>query len=155
MVFTHEQWGRMQQGEFHIGAAPINPSELGRNNAYVFALPARYNFAFPTGYEEVEEILQNNPLEVFDIAAPFVTQGTFVCLPHRNTGGPMTLECAFGLKDDEDNYYALRDSDPSYGKVMFIPGGAYIRVTGFFEPGLHETYQSIGIIEVWEVDIIN
>ena len=62
MIFTLEQWKSLQQGEFHIGAAPINPSELGRNSTYVFALPARYNYAFPKGYEEVEDILKGNPL---------------------------------------------------------------------------------------------
>lgn len=62
MVFTLTQWNSLQQGEFHIGAAPVGPSELGRNTRYVFALPARYNYAFPTGYEEVEEILKSNPL---------------------------------------------------------------------------------------------
>ena len=67
MIFTLDQWNALQREEFHIGAAPMNPSELGRNNQYVFALPARYNFAFPTGYEEVEEILSNNPLQPFDV----------------------------------------------------------------------------------------
>lgn len=63
MVFTLAQWNDLQQENFHIGAAPIGPSELGRNNKYVFALPARYNFAFPDGYEEVETILSNAPLK--------------------------------------------------------------------------------------------
>ncbi|HYK73480.1 MAG TPA: hypothetical protein VEV44_10260 [Pseudoneobacillus sp.] len=63
MVFTHSQWDTLQTEEFHIGAAPIGPSELGRNSKYVFALPARYNFAFPTGYEEVETILNNQALQ--------------------------------------------------------------------------------------------
>lgn len=63
MIFTTAQWGGLQEGKFHIGAAPIGPIELGRNNEYVFALPARYNFAFPTGYEEVEQILKYNPLQ--------------------------------------------------------------------------------------------
>lgn len=63
MVFTLSQWNSLQKDEFHIGAAPIAPSELGRNSGYVFALPARYNFAFPTGYEEVEKILATNPLQ--------------------------------------------------------------------------------------------
>jgi hypothetical protein len=63
MVFTLAQWNALQREEFHIGAAPIGPKELGRNSKYVFALPARYNFAFPTGYEEVENILENNPLQ--------------------------------------------------------------------------------------------
>ena len=63
MVFTLNQWDLMQQGKFHIGAAPMNPKELGRNDKYVFALPARYNYAFPTGYEEVERILESDPLK--------------------------------------------------------------------------------------------
>lgn len=63
MVFTLDQWKALQQDEFHIGAAPVGPSELGRNSAYVFALPARYNFAYPAGYEEVEKILNGNPLK--------------------------------------------------------------------------------------------
>lgn len=65
MVFTLEQWTAMQEGKLSVGAAPVLPSELGRNAKYVFVLPARYNYAFPTGYEEVEEILQGNPLEAF------------------------------------------------------------------------------------------
>lgn len=63
MIFTLAQWDSLQKEEFHIGAAPVGPRELGRNGKYVFALPARYNFAFPTGYEEVENILKNNPLQ--------------------------------------------------------------------------------------------
>jgi len=63
MVSTLAQWNSLQQGKFHIGAAPVDPSELGRNSKYVFALPARYNYAFPTGYEEVETILNSNSLQ--------------------------------------------------------------------------------------------
>lgn len=63
MVFTLTQWNSLQQGKFHIGAAPIGPSELDRNTKYVFALPARYNYAFPIGYEEVEKILSNHALK--------------------------------------------------------------------------------------------
>ena len=66
MVFTHHQWNLIQQEELSVGAAPIPPKELGRNTKYVFALPARYNFAFPSGYEEVEKILGNNPLKAFE-----------------------------------------------------------------------------------------
>ncbi|NPV92385.1 MAG: hypothetical protein HPY50_16595 [Firmicutes bacterium] len=63
MVFTLDQWNSLQREEFHIGAAPIGPKELGRNSRYVFALPARYNFAFPTGFEEVEKILEGGSLQ--------------------------------------------------------------------------------------------
>lgn len=63
LVFTHDQWNSLQQGKFHIGATPVGPSELGRNISYVFALPARYNYAFQQGYEEVENILKGSPLQ--------------------------------------------------------------------------------------------
>lgn len=63
MVFTTAQWKELQTDKFHIGAAPIGPSELGHNSSYVFALPARYNYAFPAGVEDVEEILKGNPLK--------------------------------------------------------------------------------------------
>lgn len=64
MIFKLAQWNALQQEKFHIGAAPIGPRELERNQTYVFALPARYNFAFPMGYEEVEAILNHNPLTI-------------------------------------------------------------------------------------------
>jgi beta-lactamase regulating signal transducer with metallopeptidase domain len=63
LVLTIEQWNSLQKEIFHIGAAPIPPSELGRNSKYVFALPARYNFAFPAGFEEVENIVAGHPLK--------------------------------------------------------------------------------------------
>jgi len=63
LIFTLTQWSSLEKGEFHIGAAPVGPTLLGQNNEYVFALPARYNFAFLEGYEEVETILANQPLQ--------------------------------------------------------------------------------------------
>lgn len=63
MILTIEQWNLLQKGEIAIGAAPVGPNELGRNSKYVFALPARYNFSFFSGFEEVEKILNNNPLQ--------------------------------------------------------------------------------------------
>ncbi len=67
MVFTTAQWNSMQKDEFHIGAAPINPSEIGRNNTYVFAIPARYNYAYLTGYEEVDHIITGHNFTAFNI----------------------------------------------------------------------------------------
>ena len=63
MVFTLAQWEELQKEKFHIGAAPVGPSELARNSRYVLALPARYNFAFPEGYEEVETLLQGGAVK--------------------------------------------------------------------------------------------
>lgn len=65
MVFTAAQWDAMQAEEFHIGAAPIGPSELGRNATHVFGLPARYNYAFPEGFEEVDDIISGGAFTAF------------------------------------------------------------------------------------------
>ena len=57
MVFTPAQWRSVRQEKFLVSAAPFGPGELGRNSKYVFALPPRYDYSFPPGYEEVEEIM--------------------------------------------------------------------------------------------------
>jgi hypothetical protein len=67
MVFTLAQWEALQNDGFSVGAAPIGPSELGHNNKYVFALPARYNFAYAVGFEEVEQILNGKPLQPVNV----------------------------------------------------------------------------------------
>jgi len=64
MIFTLSQWDSLRQEKFNTGAAPVPPKELARNNRYVFALPARYNYAFPPGFEEVENILESRPVQV-------------------------------------------------------------------------------------------
>jgi hypothetical protein len=61
MVFTIKQW-RELGNSFTVSAAPFPPGELGRNKKYVFALPARYNYDFLDGYEEVGKILMGKPL---------------------------------------------------------------------------------------------
>jgi hypothetical protein len=33
--------------------------------------------------------------------------GNFVCLPHKETSGPQTTECAYGVKTSNGEYYAL------------------------------------------------
>jgi hypothetical protein len=63
MIFTLNQWDDLLNEKFSVGAAPIPPSELGRNSKYVFALPARYNYAFPSGWEEVQQIIDSHPLK--------------------------------------------------------------------------------------------
>ena len=62
MVFTLEQWKLVEKEELAVSAAPIGPSELGRNAKYVFALPPRYNFGDAEGIEEVNDIIAGHPL---------------------------------------------------------------------------------------------
>ena len=65
MVFTISQWSDIQSDKFHVGASPMNPTEIGRNKKYVFAIPARYNFSYLTGYEEVDELIRGSHLKPF------------------------------------------------------------------------------------------
>jgi hypothetical protein len=66
MIFTPDQWDLVQQGNLAVSAAPFPPTEIGSNAKYVFAIPPRYNYAFPTGWQEVEQIISDNtPLHTF------------------------------------------------------------------------------------------
>ncbi len=64
-IFTLMEWNKIQAGEYSVGAAPIPPSELGRNSGYVFALPARYNYDYSAGWQDVQQIIDSHPLSTF------------------------------------------------------------------------------------------
>lgn len=44
-----------------------------------------------------------------EVVAPYrgTLTGVFVCLPHKDTSGPQTLECAYGMKTEANEYYAI------------------------------------------------
>lgn len=68
-IYTLSQWSGIESEKYSVSAAPIPPSEFARNSRYVFALPARYNFAFPEGFQEVETIIAGKPLTAFNLPA--------------------------------------------------------------------------------------
>ncbi len=59
--------------------------------------------------------------------------GEVVCLPHANTDGPHTMECAYGLRTDTGEHYALdlalmsQQADP-------LQTGERISATGLITP---------------------
>ncbi len=57
MVFNPAQWQLVQHEEMAVSAAPIPPSILGQNSKYIIALPARYNYDYKTGWEEVDQLV--------------------------------------------------------------------------------------------------
>ena len=67
LVFTIAQWESYQKEDFSIGAAPIPASELARNNKYVFALPARWDFDYSLDFKEAQEIIASNALRAYNI----------------------------------------------------------------------------------------
>ena len=104
--------------------------------------------------------LLGKPTTDIPIAVPVVEKaitvtGTQVCLPHKNTDGPQTLECALGLKDSvAGEYYALDLS--AYSEIDSNDYGMdqEIVVSGAFTPveALSDDYWQIytmkGIIRV-------
>lgn len=59
--------------------------------------------------------------------------GEYVCLPHRDTSGPTTLECAFGLLTDSGEYYAVGMGVDNTGVPEFI-AGQRVTLTGVITP---------------------
>jgi hypothetical protein len=59
LVYPLIQWTKWEKTDFegYQTAAPMPPTERGRNTKYVFATAPRYNFSFLPGFEEVEEII--------------------------------------------------------------------------------------------------
>jgi hypothetical protein len=87
-------------------------------------------------------------------AGPVVIKGVIVCLPHRDTTGPQTTECAFGLKDTAGRYYGLHDSSPSYKNISSVPMNTMVEVVGTFAPKEDTKYQSSGMITVTSITVV-
>ncbi len=70
-----------------------------------------------------------------------VTPGETVCLPHRGSG-PVTEECAIGLKDKDGYFYALKNTTiTEVGKKLEVEG-VLTEATG------DESYDIAGTIDV-------
>lgn len=61
--------------------------------------------------------------------------GTYTCLPHRDTSGPQTMECAFGIRDEvTGEHYAvdLRLMASTVG--LDTPTGSRVSIEGIVTP---------------------
>ncbi len=83
--------------------------------------------------------------------------GTYVCLPHRDTSGPTTMECAFGIQASDGYYYALDTSGISPSQVTGINTSNRVRIAGTLATGsavpamLSNKYNIRGVIYVTSV----
>lgn len=78
--------------------------------------------------------------------------GTILCLPHKNTSGPQTEECAYGFKDDNNIYYSLRDDTNNYSNFMGQPMNSRVRIVGTFHAQTATTiYQDVGTITITSI----
>lgn len=92
------------------------------------------------------------------VPTPITLTGTYTCLPKKDTGGPVTLECAFGLKTDT-GYYSLDMSSILTDNYPALYGNETITVEGVLVPkemlssDRWKTYDVIGVISVEKVNI--
>ncbi len=68
--------------------------------------------------------------EVLDATPQNVTlSGTFECLPHKDTSGPQTMECAFGFRTDDGVHYAVNFGASADAAAQF-QSGAHVTADG-------------------------
>lgn len=82
-------------------------------------------------------------------------RGSQICLSHKDTSGPQTMECAIGFKADDGGEYGLDMSSLPPASSEMLYGGARVRITGRFTPAesLPESrYAMRGVILVSSVE---
>lgn len=98
----------------------------------------------------------NNEIEIAAVY-PVTVEGYWECLPHKNTQGPQTGECAIGIAvDQSDAHYAL-DLQALPNQPVSFPTGTRVLVEGTMVPAsqlnsdIWQKYPIDGIISVTNV----
>lgn len=82
--------------------------------------------------------------------------GTFECLPHTDTSGPQTMECAFGFKTDDGIRYAVNFGASASAAELFR-SGAHVTADGFtvikeaLSTDQWEKYDMVGIFTITKI----
>jgi hypothetical protein len=112
--------------------------------AVVIGLGGKRNQSKPS------QVQPASPKQVEPTDGQTVTKtGTLSCLEHKDTSGPQTNECAFGLKQDDGTAYGLGSDDPML--IGSLPTGQQVEVTGKLTPATPSKYATSGTIQVQSV----
>lgn len=87
-----------------------------------------------------------------DKATPVTISGTTTCLPHKNTDGPHTMECAIGLETENGKYYGI-GTDPYDMKLSET--SRKVQVTGTLKTNSDSKYNSEGTITVTSYEFLD
>lgn len=101
-------------------------------------------FAFNSYIYDQKQV--QTPIEPYEATL----SGTMVCLPHKDTSGPQTLECASGLKTDAGEHYALdTETMPNIGS------GERFTASGIITPvenlSADQKYDIVGVFSVSKI----
>ena len=94
----------------------------------------------------------NNPTEQPSADNQTTIEGQIDCLPHRETAGGVTLECAIGLRGIDNKYYGLRGLDQQDLISGSLEAGQNVIVTGVLISSQDSKYDTVGTIEVASVE---
>ncbi len=88
-------------------------------------------------------------------AAFISTDGTLVCLPHKDQSGPQTMECAYGIQTDDGKYYGLQDTTANYELITRFPMNTRVHAEGGLGTVADDRYQSSGVIQLVSLEQVN
>jgi hypothetical protein len=84
---------------------------------------------------------------------PLSLVGEIVCLPHRQSEGPQTLECAYGVKADSSAYYGLTGIEQRQLISGNVQTGQRFRIEGTVIPAAsNERYAIVGTVAVRSIE---
>lgn len=111
-----------------------------------YAVASQWNAISPA---EPYEVISTPPIS----KSEGTWTGNLACLPHRDTSGPVTMECAYGLHTSE-GYYGLDMSMVNGVEIYSIPFEQTVTVTGMLQssPPYHEKYDVVGNILVYTIE---
>lgn len=75
-------------------------------------------------------------------------EGKIVCLSHRNTNGPQTLECAIGIETDDGKHYSISDTRSDISISSLAGSEKRVRISGSLKEASDSKYVSDGILTV-------
>ena len=107
---------------------------MGAGVLFLFAM-AGLGMSFKDNPTSPTSPIQISPYPIKPATPPHVggqrtLHGTYICLPHKDTKGPQTMECAFGIQADDGYNYALSMGDHA---SQFQSGGS-VTVKGLVVP---------------------
>lgn len=106
---------------------------MSKNNIFIigFIVLAIVLVGFLLAPSNDSEISPNSPDS--SIGRETTLEGEYTCLPHKDTSGPQTLECALGMKTADGSYYAI-DSGSNWSLISNLQTGDRIRAGGSLTP---------------------
>lgn len=108
---------------------------IGAGIAIIIVVGASVMFAGPKVRVPMRIETANSPAPAVGDDPPqqVTLEGEYTCLPHIDSSGPQTLECALGLKTDDGSYYAL-DTNLLSSLPPTLKTGDRLRANGILTP---------------------